>query len=338
MAKRGLASVHLPAEAGDSERVRITIGGERFADVHADSGHQPVVWPIVGPSGHEMTRSYPLGPRRTAENTDHPHHQSLWFSHGGVNGHDFWNVSPTAPSADRPEIVPAAPLKSGLRGGEALVESASLWQAGGRTLLRDRRRMAFGVLPQVGGPRYIDFTIWLTAADEAATFADTKEGSFGVRVTGPLKVDAGFGGEIVNSNGQRGDAAWGQPADWVDYHGPLTAPDAEPSAWGGIAVLAHPEGFRSPCRWHVRGYGLFAANPFGEKEFPPVEGDRAPSPQGALTLAPGESITLRYRVMFYGGKRSAAEVQRWYDSFSSTALTETSGPRASDRPRVVGSR
>ena len=65
------------------------------------------------------------------------------------------------------------------------------------------------------------------------------------------------------------DAAWGMPAKWVDYTGPV---DGETV---GIAILSHPKSFRPNTRWHVRGYGLFAANPFGHKDFPKPELARA---------------------------------------------------------------
>ena len=35
----------------------------------------------------------------------------------------------------------------------------------------------------------------------------------------------------------------------------------------GIAILNHPASFRYPTYWHVRDYGLFAANPFGLHDF-----------------------------------------------------------------------
>ena len=68
-------------------------------------------------------------------------------------------------------------------------------------------------------------------------------------------------------------AAWGQPAAWVDYHGPIDGKTV------GIAILNHPSSFRYPTHWHVRTYGLFAANPFGLHEFP--GGKKA---DGTLTL------------------------------------------------------
>ena len=43
----------------------------------------------------------------------------------------------------------------------------------------------------------------------------------------------------------------------------------------------------------MRTYGLFAANPFGQKDFPNPEAAK----QGAVTIKKGDSLTLRYRVL-----------------------------------------
>ena len=68
----------------------VTVDGDPFASYRLNSGHQPVIWPIIGPDGQAMTRQYPLGEKLPGERDDHPHHRSLWFNHGSVNGLDFW--------------------------------------------------------------------------------------------------------------------------------------------------------------------------------------------------------------------------------------------------------
>ena len=55
----------------------------------------------------------------------------------------------------------------------------------------------------------------------------------------------------------------------------------------GIAILDHPANPRHPVRWHVRGYGLFAANPFGLSVF---TNDK--SQDGAMTVEPGQTPAL----------------------------------------------
>ena len=69
------------------------------------------------------------------------------------------------------------------------------------------------------------------------------------------------GGRITNAEGLTDLKAWGQPSPWVDYVGPVHGKTV------GIAILNHPRSFRYPTTWHVRDYGLFAANPFGWHDF-----------------------------------------------------------------------
>lgn len=289
---------------------QVLIDGKLFAAYVTDTGRQPAVWPIHGPNGYPMTRSWPLGPRGVHEETDHPHHESLWFSHGGVNGHDFWAVAKSGPTT---HIVQKELLRCEAVDGGVVIETANDWNAGDKTIITDTRRLTFGVLGDgAEAPRFLDFHITLHASEGPAAFADTKEGTFGVRVAGVMKVDAKQGGEVLNSRGQRDAAAWGQPAEWVDYHGPLAAPSgADAAPHGGVVVMSHPDSFRPACRWHVRTYGLFAANPFGAKDFPAGE-----PTQGAVTLEQGESLSLHYRTVFYAGDVGVETIEAWFSNFA----------------------
>ena len=47
--------------------------------------------------------------------------------------------------------------------------------------------------------------------------------------------------------------------------------DGEPVT---VAILDHPSNVGYPTHWHARGYGLFAANPLGDKQFNEAEGVR----------------------------------------------------------------
>ena len=299
--------------------VDVLIGGELFAGYVTSPDTQPSVWPIIGPSGHEMTRSFPLGEAKPAEKTDHPHHRSLWFAHGNVNGHDFWHSKHAADAP--PRIVHQGFVRQATNEQRAEIVTENAWMAGDSRILTDERTLRFGRLPSDDGAvsRYVDFDIRLIASEGAVTFGDTKEGTFAVRVPGTMKLDAGFGGRVTNEHGAEDGAAWGQPAAWVDYHGPLEAPSnsVKPTE-GGIVIMSHPTSFRPECRWHVRGYGLFAANPFGESDFPP-----GGSTQGATTLAAGEELSLRYRVVFYTDAAEPSQLRSWYTDYTATEGLES---------------
>jgi len=113
---------------------------------------------------------------------------------------------------------------------------------------------------------------------------------------------------MVNSRGQVNKAAWGQPAEWIDYHVPVDGQTV------GIAILNHPSSFRFPTRWHARSYGLLAANPFCLREFTGSE-----AAGGGKTLSPGEAITLRYRVLLHRGDEREGRVSEAFSVYSKDA-------------------
>lgn len=155
----------------------------------------------------------------------------------------------------------------------------------------------------VPGVRLFDFEVTVLATEGPVTFGDTKEGTFGFRVAQTMTVDGGQG-HIENARGDRDGAAWGKSAEWCDYYGPV---DGEVV---GIAVMHHPQNLRHPTYWHVRTYGLFAANPFGLSYFV-GEGNN-----GAYTIPAGGSLTLRYRVLIHRGTTEQARVAQAYAAYA----------------------
>jgi len=139
------------------------------------------------------------------------------------------------------------------------------------------------VFSEKEGVRIIEFQIELTAVAQECKFGDTKEGTFGIRVASSMDVDAKKGGKIVNAQGDQDDAAWGKRSEWVEYSGPVGNKNVT------IRITDTPESFRYPTYWHVRTYGLFAANPFGEHDFL-----AKPEKTGEYILKKGETIRFKY--------------------------------------------
>jgi Methane oxygenase PmoA len=274
-------------------------GDKMFAGYVPDSNGRPIVYPVIGPKGDHMTRGYPMKPVGPHEKSDHPHHRSLWMTHGEVNEIDFWVDD------ERSGVIRQLDARTEvLKDGTAVITTENQWQSReGEPVCRDIRRFAFS---QNGDRRYIDVDIKMRATESDVRFGDTKEGSFGLRVAGSMDVDAGLGGKITNEQGLENDAAWGQPASWVDYSGPV---DNRPV---GITIHSHPSSFGHPCRWHVRTYGLFAANPFGRHHF---EGG---AKRADIVLKKGQSMRLNYRVVLYAGafdaERSALDFKGYSES------------------------
>ena len=276
--------------------VVVQIDGQPFTEYLTQSGTKPILWPIFGPTGAPMTRAYPMG-KRPNETKDHIHQRSLWFTHGDVNGVSFWDENPRHGTIVHRRFVRVE------SGKEAMIVAEDDWVGpNGKRVLSDERRLKFGAGKDL---RWIDFDMTLRASDGPVKFGDTKEGTFGVRVAESMRVDAKTGGKIVNSDGRTNLDAWGRKAAWVDYHGPVDGQTV------GIAIMNHPQSFRFPTFWHVRTYGLFAANPFGRREFP--DGNKQ---DGTYTLPEGKSITLRYRVWLHQGDEKEGKVRDAYDSYA----------------------
>ncbi len=295
------ASAEITAER--TERgVTITVDGKPFAEYRIDLGPKPIVWPLIGPTDQPVTRDYPMA-NTPGETRDHPPQRSLWFTHGDVNGLSFWEEAPGRGVIKHREYVQ-------VRGGpDAVVVTRNDWlTAEGNPVLRDTRRLRFAASEDV---RILDFDIRLTASSGPVVFGDTKEGTFGIRVAETLRVDTKKGGRIVNSDGKADAEAWGKRAAWVDYSGPIA------DSIVGIAVLNHPTSFRFPTYWHVRTYGLFAANPFGWHDF---EGRQ--DVDGSYRLAEGESIVLRYRLILHRGRADEAGIAEKFAEYAAEAPAE----------------
>ena len=74
----------------DEHGVEVLIDGELFIHYRTDLGAKPVCWPIYSATGAEVTRRFPME-TIDGEKHDHPHQRSWWFTHGDVNGIDFWS-------------------------------------------------------------------------------------------------------------------------------------------------------------------------------------------------------------------------------------------------------
>jgi hypothetical protein len=254
--------------------------------------------------------------KAAGEANDHVHQRSFWFTHGSVNGVDFWMEGPKAGKQIHKEFVRVE------SGKQAVIVTRNDWVLpGGEKILEDERRVAFFPL---GESRVIDFDITLTATGGPVTFGDTKEGTFGLRIAESMRADRKMGkGRITNSEGRSDDIStaraprtntWGRRASWVDYTGPVTHASGKEEILG-IAILNHPASFRYPTYWHVRPYGLFAPNPFGVHDFE----EKSPQGAGNHTLPQGQSITFKYRVIFHKGGMDEAQIKRAFDEYAGEA-------------------
>lgn len=276
--------------------VDVTINGELFTRYVYTGAPKPYCYPIIGPTGKPVTRNFPTR-EVEGESRDHPHHRSLWFTFGEVSGVDFWTESAAGGKIVHREFEK---LVSGPVYGRIVARDD--WMSGeGKKVCEDTRDLR---IYRTASGRVMDFEITIRATDGPVTFVDTKEGMFGIRVACSMEVNRGKG-HIENARGDKDGAAWGKQAEWCDYYGPV---DDETV---GIAIMDHPTSFRYPTYWHVRTYGLFAANPFGLKAF-----TNGRIEDGSYTIPAGGEITFRYRIFIHKGTTQEARLAEAYQGYS----------------------
>jgi hypothetical protein len=293
------------------DRVRIEIGGRLFTEYRFTGAPHVYYWPMIGPGGVKMTRAYPMEDLPN-EAHDHPHHRSLWFSHGEVNGVDFWaedlSFGKKPPKQPIGKIVHDKILEAKSGDDQGVVKASQKWVAPDGTVVVCSTQ-TLRVYNRPESERLFDFEITLTAGDKEVVFGDTKEGTCGIRIAESMRLMQPKGqppgkGHILNSEGLTDDKAWGERAKWVDMYGPIGDKTC------GIAFMDHPTNPRHPTRWHARNYGLFAANPF-------FAGTDKTLAKGAceMKLPAGQSVTFKYRLIFHEGDPAAARIADRYKAY-----------------------
>jgi hypothetical protein len=299
-----------------NSKIAVEIDGKPFTDFYIgneNGARKPYLHPLRSASGKTVTRAYPMVADAPNESHDHPHHRGLWFAHSKVSGVSFWDCdgTPVPPTAGSIALAKVNVLTSGKKQGA--IDATFHWnKPNGKPLLTESRKMIFYAEPST---RTIDFDIALRA-EETAVFADSKEGTFAIRLAENLsepepkskRVPHGAKrtGLMVNAEGGRGEAqVWGKRSPWVDYAGELLGEKL------GVAIFDHPGNPRYPTWWHSRSYGLFAVNMFGLHNFEPGSGK-----DGSLTLEPGKTLRLRYRVLIHSGDAVQAQLAEAYRRYA----------------------
>jgi sugar phosphate isomerase/epimerase len=282
-------------------KLRVTINGKLFTEYNYQDVPKPYFYPVIGPTGAPVTRNWPMKDINPDEAKDHVHQKSLWFTHGEINGVDFWGEG-----ANSGKVVQDKFLKvsSGPDMGE-IVSTDKYVAKDGKVVCTDTRTHKFYNTPD---GRIMDFEITIHASNGQVTMGDTKEGSMAIRLAPTMRLKGKVGkGHIINSAGDTDDGTWGKRAEWCDYYGPVDGQTV------GVAIFDHPDNPRHPTWWHVRDYGLFAANPFGVHYF-----ENKPEGTGNLVIPAGQSVTFKYRFYFHKGDQIQGKVAEHYREYAAT--------------------
>lgn len=268
---------------------------------------KPHFWPVNAPDGTLVTAHSPK---------DHVHHKSIWFCHGDVvpdgvtlktksedkrvTGVDFWSehkghgkivcVEVGEPKAEKDSVSVSTKSEWRTPDGDKILDEVRVLTV---------RKLAHGYL--------IGFDIDLHASVCGIKFGDTKEGSFGTRVSEQIGAPKSTtNGTFTANGGKKAEKEiWGQPIDWMDYSGKVDGKEV------GLSVFDHPKNAVRATS-HGREYGLVAANPFGrDKSFPSQKGKT-----DLTTIKKGDHLKLQYAAFAHTGDAKSGGVEEAYKLFA----------------------
>ncbi|MEN8193025.1 MAG: PmoA family protein [Bacteroidota bacterium] len=313
----------------EQKKIDVLVDGELFTSfLYTDELtmlKKPVLYPLISANGAAVTRGYPLNPR-PKERTDHPHHIGAWLNYGDVNGLDFWNNSDAIPPERAHEmgiirLSKINVIESGKDQGKLSV-TCNWVNSEGEIILEENTEFIFSADK---GKRIVDRITKLAALKEPVLFKDNKEGMIGIRMARqlehpsdepvtlsdahgkktdvPVLDNTGVTGHYLSSDGIEGMDVWGKRAKWVALSGTIDTKDVT------VVIMDEPNNVGYPTYWHARGYGLFAANPLGQKIF--SEGKEELN----LSLKPEESVVFKYRILLLDGIAKKEQLDSEYNEF-----------------------
>ena len=314
-------------KSSTENKIDVLINNKPFTSfLYPDTLEKPVLYPVYAADEKIITRGFPVNPQ-PGDPTDHPHHLGIWFNYENVNGLDFWNNS-YAKKKKKKHLygwIRTDKILNTSNGDKGIITYHANWTDQQKNvLLEETTQLTFSGNEHL---RIIDRTTVLKA-DTMVNFNDAKDGMYGMRLAHALQIpdnkDKEFkddkgnvtivkggadniaNGNYLTSEGKTGDDAWSTRGRWCKVYGKMGNDSVS------VAIIDHPENPNYPTFWHARGYGLFAANPLGEKIF--TNGKSSKN----LKLEKGESVTFRYRIVIDANNKtlSVDKLNKLADDFA----------------------
>lgn len=284
---------HAPAfsavDCADAGKVALNANGAEYTAYQYNIGFaKPHIGPIVNKYGENITR-YDF------EAKEHPHHRSIWFSHGSVKVEnaetgfvsaevDTWN------EFEHHGYIKTNTVRDTVSGDVFCAFTAeNTWtDENGNPLCDDVTTVTLSN-PE-NGVYYFDVDLTLIAAYGKVTLGATKEaGPIAVRMDETLRADRT--GTLTNAWGAVGEnEIWMKRSDWNDYYGTTAGGHV-----AGVAVFDSEANAKYPTYWHSRNYGLFAPNRYYTG--------------GAEEIPVGETVSFKYRIVIHEGDTEAAGIR-----------------------------
>jgi hypothetical protein len=297
----------------DGALVRLAIGGKPVAayqttpstppaGVAAHYAHGAYLHPVFTPGGRLVTGDYP---------PDHKHQRGIFFAWTKTKFEgrepDFWNMGKgdnkitAATEFIAVDRTWSGPVHGGFASRHAFVDRLTEVS---KPMLNERWTVtAYRVAAGSGKAWLMD----LVSVQECASTSPVKLPKYyygGLGVRGAAGWDPVEAVTFLTSNGddrKKGDAS---KANWVHMGGQV---DGAPA---GLAVLIHPDNFRSPqpLRLNPKNPQLCVA----------------PSAEGDWEITPGKPYVSRYRFVLADGPADKAELERlWRDYARPPAVNVT---------------
>lgn len=298
------------------DRLQIRIGDELFTEYRFSGEDRffPTFYPVFAPGQIPMTRAFPFEDTGL-DDTDHPHHQSIWFAHSNINGETFWAVKEyRGRKPGRTVHQGFRSMESGETSGTFVAENNYV-ASDGTIVLSDTRTVS---ISQSGPTRILDMKIEFHASHGPVLFGDEKDAGMAIRVASELQIERRNkalkdsiqnSATLKNSEGDSGKATWGKKAKWIRSSGVISDTPV------AITILDHPDNPRHPTSWHSRTYGLISANIFGTHFFEKTD-DRN---SGAYQIPEGEKRTFQWRFHISNNEEGEQDPASHFNDYSQTS-------------------
>ncbi len=245
----------------------IYLDGRLFTSCnYSDNFIRPFMGPVFTSFGKSFTRFADF-------HEEHPHQRSVFVGIGDVNGVDFWNEN----GEGKGKMVFDSPVFA-KDGDTAEIKVKLIWKGvdDGKSYLDEVRTFLFEKKEDCIA---VNVSIDLTASYEDITVGKTKEaGPLGVRVADEIRADKN--GSFTNSEGGVNEEfCWGKTAKWCNYSGTVDGRKI------GIAFYDRKVNIDYPSAWHIRNYGLMAANNLFFK--------------GGFDIKKGETVKYKFLLCFW---------------------------------------
>jgi hypothetical protein len=251
---------------------------------------RPFFFPLIGPSGHSLTRmGHPGAP-------DHDHHRSIWFAHEKVLGVNFWGDRTDARIRQKSWLC----YQDG--DAEAIMAVSLGWYDGHDPKELVEQELIAAVRPGGQGETFVELQATFKPAAESLELRKTNFGFLAVRVAKEISAYFG-GGKITDSEGHIGEPAiFGQRASWVDYSGEIA-----PRLNEGITYFDHRSNPGFPNHWHVREDGWMG---------------NSTCFSGPITITRKNPLILRYLLHAHAGAVDPEAARKAMQAFHATTRFE----------------